>query len=112
MPSNIARFDAYRSIAAASITGSYQTLGTPLGHSVRIFRLLNNTDADIKISVDTTNDNFYLPAASFLLFDIAANDDADDSFRVSHNTQFYIKYASGAPTTGNFVLENIYGQGE
>lgn len=111
MPSNIARFDQLRSLGFASISGTYAALGTALGHATRVIRILNDTDGDMLISVDAVNDNFFLPAGSFVLYDIASDDDPDDRFRVSKNTQFYVKQST-APSSGSVYLEAIYGQGE
>ena len=111
MPSNIARFDQLRSVGFASISGTYTALGTALGHASRVFRISNSTNGDMFVSVDAVNDNFFLPAGSFVLYDIASDDDPDDRFRVSKGTQFYVKQST-APTSGSIYLEVIYGQGE
>lgn len=111
MPSNIARFDQIRSLGFGSISASYAALGIPLGHASRVFRISNSTNGDVFISVDAVNNNFFLPAGSFVLYDIASDDDPDDRFRVSKGTQFYVKQST-APTAGAVYLEVIYGQGE
>lgn len=111
MASNIARFDTLRSLGFASISGTYAALGTPLGHPARVFRISNATNGDMFISVDAVNDNFFLPSNSFVLYDIASDDDPEDKFRVSKGTQFYVKQST-APTSGSIYLELIYGQGE
>jgi len=111
MASNRARFDALRSLGFASISGTYATLGTALGHASRVFRIINATNGDIFISVDGTTNNFFLPSNSFVLYDIASDDDPTDQFRVSLGTQFYVKQST-APSSGSVYLEVIYGQGE
>lgn len=111
MPANIARVDALRSVGFASITGSYTVLGSAFSHPARIFRIANNTNGDVFISFDGTTDNLFVPANSFVLYDISANDDPDDRFRISNHTQLYVKLST-VPTSGSVYLEMIYGQGE
>lgn len=111
MASNIARVDALRSLGFASISGTYAALGTPFGHPMRVIHFVNATNGDIFVSFDGTTNNLFMPAGSFVLYDIASDDDPTDNFRVSKGTQIYIKQSS-APTSGNFYLQCIYGQGE
>lgn len=107
-----ARFDAYRTVAFSGISAAFTPVGTPLAHPTRIFMLLNNTNADMIFSVDQVNNNFYLPAGSFQLFDITGNTDdtINSNLYVAVNTQFYVMQASGAATSGAVFLECIYAQ--
>lgn len=111
MPSNIARVDAVRSLGFASISGTYAAVGTPFGHAVRIIRFINSTNGDMFFSFDGTTNNLFVPAGSFVLYDIAANDDPNDIFRISKSTQIYVKQST-APSSGSVYVETIYGQGE
>lgn len=111
MSSNIARVDALRSLGFASISGTYAAVGTPFAHAMRIIRIINNTNGDMFFSFDGTTDNLFVPANSFVLYDIAANDDPTDQFRLSKGTQIYVKQST-APTSGSVYIEAIYGQGE
>ena len=111
MVSNIARVDALRSLGFASITGSYTALGTAFGHPMRIVKVTNATNGDVFVSFDGTTNNLFIPAGSFVLYDIASDDDPTEEFKLSKGTQIYIKQSS-APTSGTFYLECIYGQGE
>jgi len=108
-----ARVDALRSIQFGSITSSYQPLGTALGHQWRIWKITNSTNGDMLISFDGTNDNLFVPANSFILYDISTNADQDASsaLAMSIGTQYLIKYSS-APTSGGVYLEGIYQQGQ
>ena len=109
----VVRIDALRTKAAASITGSYTTLGTALTQNWRMFRLTNNTDGDILISVDGTTDNLFVPSYSFVLYDLATNAQNvqdTDWFVMQIGTQFYIK-SSTASTTGDVWLEGLYSTG-
>lgn len=106
--------DTLRSIAEASITNAYQTLGTSLGHCARLIRFVNNTDGDMFISLDGSNNHFFVAKASFVLYDLAANACSPMNktpFVFASGTQFYIKYSS-APSIGTFYIEVIYALGE
>lgn len=111
MGSNIVRVDAVRSIANGSITTSYQALGIPFGHAMRVLHFLNDTDGDCMISFDGVTDNIPVLADSFSLYDLTSDQDSNESFRYQNGTQIYIKYIS-APTTGSFYLVCVYGKGE
>lgn len=109
----VARFDSIRSIAAASISGTYAAIGSPLTQNWREFRIVNKTDGDMFISADGTTDNFFLPANSFLLWDLSTNAppvSSSDSFVLALKTQFYVKQST-APTTGSLYIEGIYARG-
>jgi len=106
-----ARFDAIRSVAFGSITGSYVALGSPLTYPARIICFTNTTDEDVLLSTDGSTDQILVPAGSFKLFDITTNHRPfnQDDFCVSANTQFYVKYAA-APSKGAVYIEVIYVQ--
>lgn len=109
---SVARADSLRSVAFGSITNSYTNLGTPLTHNWRMWRITNNTNGDMFFSFDGTNDNLFVPANSFVLYDISANDDTTNNpLFMSLGTQFLIKYSS-APTSGSVYLEGFYAQGQ
>jgi hypothetical protein len=104
--------DVIRSIAFGSITNAYQTLGTPSSQAIRMFRLINPTDGDMLFSIDGTNDNFYVPANSFVLYDLTANREKNGELFVFPNkTQFFVKYAT-APSKNGVYLEIIYARGQ
>lgn len=106
----VARFDALRSLDFSGISGTYATVGSPLSQNWREFRISNTTDSDVFISANGTTDNFYLPANSFLLWDLSANAppiNETDTFVLSLGTQFYCK-SSGTPTEGGVYIEGIY----
>ncbi len=109
--SNIARFDAWRSVAFSDITSSYTTLGTPFDHAMRVVQIINGTDGDIAISFDGTTNNIPVLADGFGLYDITSNQNTGESFRYINGTQLYIKYLT-APTKGNVYVVCIYARGE
>lgn len=106
----VARFDQIRELAFGDISGTYAEVGTPLTQNWREFRILNTTDAAIFISADGETDNFYLPANSFLLWDLSANAppiNETDTFVMSLKTQFYAR-SDGSPSSGSVYIEGIY----
>lgn len=111
MASNIARVDEIRSLGFASINATYDPLGGIFEHAMRILRFINNTDGDLYFSFDGTTDNLFVPARSFVLYDISSNDDPTEQFRIQNRTQIYVRYDT-APTSGSAYLECIYGRGE
>lgn len=105
--------DVLRSLANGSITGSYVAVGGPLTHNWRMFRLINDTDGDMFVSVDGTNNNYFVPANSFVLYDLACNGASvmqTDVFVLAIGTQFYVKYST-APTVKSFYIEGVYARG-
>lgn len=102
-----AAFDALRSRAASTFTGSYQTLGAVIANRARLLYLVNNTDQDVTISTDGTADHIFLAAGSFLLLDLAANAIASNGFYIPQGTQIYV---SGAAGTGTFYLTVLYSE--
>lgn len=106
----VARFDTLRSLAFGGISGTYAALGTPLSQNWREFRIVNATNGDVFISADGTNNNFFLPSNSFLLWDLSTNAPPisdTDTFVLAIGTQFYVKQST-APTSGSVYVEGIY----
>jgi len=107
-----ATLDTIRSVAFGSITNSYTALGTPLTHVTRLIRFINDTDTAMFISTDAVNNMLYLPAGSFILFDLTTNREASgDIFAFAKGTQFYIKYNT-APGARAVYIECVYGDGQ
>jgi hypothetical protein len=111
MASNIAQFETLRSIAFGSITSSFTPIGNPFLNTLRMFRIVNNSDGDVFISTDGINDQLFVPAGTFVLYDVAANSGIDSNFRIQAGTQFYVAYSS-APSKNSVYVEAIYGRGE
>jgi len=108
------RVDSYKTIGFASISGTFAAVGTPLTHTWRAFRITNNTDGDMIFSFDQVNLNLFVPALTFVLYDLAANAStisSEDGLVLSKGTQFYVKQSS-APTTGSIYIEGFYAIGE
>lgn len=112
--SNIVRFDSWRSMAFASITASYTALGTPFDHAMRVIHFVNNTNGDIAISFDGTNDNIFILAGGFALYDLTSDQDMTERFRYQMGSQLFVKYitAPTGPATGAVYAICVYGKGE
>ena len=103
-----ATYDTIRSLAHGSISGSYAALGAKLAFPARILKLVNNTDGDLLVSTDGSNDMDFLAANSFVLYDLATNRQvAGQQYTFPANTQFYIKQSS-APTKNSVYLVVVY----
>lgn len=111
---SVARADVLRTLAAASITASYTALGAITTHNWRMFRIINNTDGDLLFSFDGTTDNMFVPAGSFVLYDLSTNAppvNISDNLVIGLQTQIYVKYNT-MPTKGAVWLEGIYARGQ
>jgi hypothetical protein len=111
MGSQIALFDAYRTLGHAAISGSYAAVGSQFTHLMRLICITNNTDGDMIFSVDGTTAQLFVAAASYKSFDFTTNKELSNPFYLPANTQFYVKQST-APTKGDVYIEAVYGQGE
>ena len=91
---NSIKDEAIREIAAATITTSYQALGSVFTRDAFRIWLTNNTNGDIYLSLDGVTNHKKMPAQSGR----ACDDKTNDMFR-KKGTQWYIKYdsAPGVP---------------
>ena len=97
--------------AFGTITGSYTLMGS-IDQVGRIICFDNATDAAVFLSFNGTDDNLYVGAGSFKLFDFQANKAGNDTFYpLSKNSPVYIKYVSGAPTQGAVYYQLVYAKG-
>ena len=101
-------FEPLRSIAFGSISAVYANVGTPTLNPVRVFKVSNNTQGHMILSVTPGQDDMFVPAGSFTLYDIQSNMNAqkDDSYVFPVNTQFRVKQVT-APVSGSVYIEVI-----
>lgn len=104
-------FEAVREVAFGAIGVAYSTLGAITSDYVRILILNNETDAAVYISFDGVTDHLRIASNSFKLLDLTTNTVHDNGYFLSLRTQIYIKRVSAAPTTGDFWVETVVGQG-
>jgi hypothetical protein len=106
MSVNQAKINALQSLAHGSITTGYVAVGSILVLPLSMFRLINNTDGDVFFSIDGVTDQFFVPAASFVLYDVAANRGINQAFNVPGSVQFYVKYST-SPSKNAVYVESI-----
>ncbi len=102
---NIASFAPLKTTTPASIGATYATVGTTLVHPAVVLTFINNTNGDVLISTDGTNDMLSMSASSFRVFDIRTNSPDPTSYIFPQGTQFYIKDGTTPSTTGTFNIE-------
>ena len=101
-----------QSIAHGSISNTFAPIGSAATSAIRMFRLINNTDGDMFISLDGVNNHFFVPAGSFVLYDLCTNREwAGRFFVLPIGTQFYISYST-SPSKNSFYVELIYAVGQ
>lgn len=86
-------WETMQTINAATFTGSYVALGTPLAFPSYKIKIFNDSNVLILISNDGTNDKDVCPVDGFFLYD---SDLTVDHIAVPAGTQFYIKASAGA----------------
>lgn len=105
--STVISYETIKSIDSATFTGAYQAIGTATSHEARIFKIVNNSNVGVTISVDGTTDGDFIPASTFVLYDLGTNRGNPTSSLVLQNkTQFYVKGAAG---TGLVYVVVLYG---
>lgn len=101
------QFDLLRSLSSASVTGSFQALGTALTYPSSIVRITNDSTQDVTVSIDGTNSHDIVASNSFVLYDATANtpSQGDDAVFFPQGTQFYVKGTAG---TGTIYITVLY----
>jgi hypothetical protein len=108
---DVLRTEGFAAIAAAS--GDYVTVGAPTAFPMSMFRITNNTDGDMIFSINGTTDQLFVPAMSFVLYDIAANSPQmlqGGALMLAIGVQWYVR-ESTAPTKGAVWIESPYAVG-
>lgn len=98
-------WETLRSIDSATLTGSYQNLGTPLQHPGYIVKLVNNSTVLVTISIDGINDIDVAPANSFWLYDEGKAGLNAAYPALPQGTQIMVKGSAG---TGSIYLVSQY----
>lgn len=97
-------WEPLRSIDSASLTGSYQALGTPLQYPSTTLKLVNNSTVLVTISIDGITDVDVAPANSFWLYDEDTSGNPNPE-SVPAGTQVFVKGSAG---TGSIYLVSQY----
>jgi len=89
--------EAMRSLDSATLTGSYQAIGTPLNYACCLIKVVNNSGSLITISWNGVTDHDIVPGGSFFLYDICSDAGAQRGLYISQGTQLWVK---GTASTG------------
>ena len=100
-------FEALRTLAHGSISGTYAAVGSAFSNPIRCIDITNNTDADLTISFDGTNDHVFVPKATSKQFNYESNKELPaGKLTQAIGTVVYVK---GSPGTGNVYVAVFYG---
>ena len=103
-----ARFEEQRSLAAASISGTYAGVGSALEHPARLVIINNLTDGDLQFSLNGITDHFVLAKRSAMVLDVASNQSREHGFYFAEGDRLYVKEIDN-PTTGSVYFSVLYG---
>jgi hypothetical protein len=98
-------WETLRSFDSATLSGAYQTIGTPLQQDSYILKLVNNSNVLVTISLNGINDIDVAPANSFWLYDEYKSDDRE---AVPQGTQIFVKSAAPIVGVGLIYLVSQY----
>ncbi len=104
-----ADIEPLRSLAFGSISSSYAAVGSETAHPTRMICLSNDTQGNMVFSRDGVNDELFVPAGGFKLWDISTNHKPcnQDDFVFEKGTQWYVKQLE-APVSGSVYIEVVY----
>jgi len=102
-------FEPVKTLGFAGISAAYAAVGAATTHEVRLVCITNNTEGDMYFTTNTAQDELFVAAGSFKLFDLQANNTpkTDPKFVLEVGTQFYVKQIE-APVSGSVYVECIY----
>lgn len=103
-------FEAIKTLGFAGISGAYASVGSPTDFPIRAFKISNNTAGDLYFTTNIAQDELFVAAGSFTLYDLQSNINPhfDDKFVLPIGTQFSCKQIT-APVSGAVYIECIYG---
>ena len=88
---------------SSTFDNTFQTLGTSLTSPAILLKIINNSDTDIDVSLDAgTTEHDFVPADSFVLYDMRTNHGREFDFVFPTGTAFHIRGAAAG--TGNVYL--------
>lgn len=102
-------FEPLRSLGFAGIGVAYAPIGVPTTHPVRICRIDNNTEGDMILTTNLSQDETFMAAGSFMLLDLQTNrmPKTDEMYVLEIGTQFYVKQVT-APVSGAVYIMCTY----
>lgn len=102
-----ASFGTIRSAGFASIGAAYAAIGSALTDRAVVITFKNNTNGDVFVSTDGTNDHLFFPANSFGVYDVRTNAPTTNDLMFEKGTQFFVKDGPTAATSGTFYIETL-----
>jgi len=110
-----AQFETQRTFDTASLSGTYQKVGTALTNPSVMLKLKNMSTVPIIISYDGTNDHETYPAGSGDVMDFGSDAQGvagDNRLAFPAGTQVWVKWTSAAAAgVGLVAISNIYAAG-
>jgi len=102
----IARFEPIRTLGFAGISGAYAYVGAAVDRPIRNFCISNNTEGDLYFTTNTSQDEMFVPANTFRLYDVQSNinPNHDDKYVFPKGTRFSVKQIT-APVSGAVYIE-------
>lgn len=94
---------ARQSLDGTAFDNTYQAFPLAFTSPIILFKIVNNSNVDVDISVDGSTDHDFVPAGGFSLYDLRANKGHEVNFGMKQETQFYVKGAVAADS-GNVYL--------
>jgi hypothetical protein len=106
-----AKIEPIKTLAFGGISGSYAAVGDPLEHPGRLVHISNNTEGDMLFSIDGIDDNIFVAAGNYAVYDIQTNRKGvhEDYFALAVGTQFYVKQIT-APASGSVYITVFYSE--
>jgi len=103
------QFEAIKTLGFAAIGAAYAAVGAATTNQVRLICITNNTEGDMYFTTNTAQDELFVAAGSFKLFDLQANnyEKTDPKYVLEIGTQFYVKQIE-APVSGSVYIECLY----
>lgn len=106
---SIVQAEPIKTLGFAGIGAAYAAVGDPTSNEVRLICITNNTEGDMYFTTDTSQDEYFVAAGSFKLFDLQTNNTpkSDPKWVYKVGTQFYVKQIT-APVSGSVYIECLY----
>ena len=103
--STVLKWDTLRSLSSASVSGTYANVGTAFGFPPRLLKIVNDSTQAVTVSLDGANDNDYVPAGGFVLYDCGTNrGNPSPELNAAQGTQVRVKGTAGSGTIYVVVL--------
>jgi hypothetical protein len=102
-------FEPVKTLGFAGIGGAYAPVGAVTTHTIRAFCITNNTEGDLYVTTNSSQDEMFLSKGTYKLYDVQANINPqfDDKYVLEKGTQFYVKQIT-APVSGAIYIECLY----